>query len=196
LTFTPETIPQSTGLYRRYYFTCPEAGILAPVRVRSSGGQGFASAGVDTVPPPGLFALDPDLSLGNLSGQNFQSTAIRYVWDQAAVYQSIQLYPHPSATQPLDVRMLISPSRLLEDQDAPLIPASYAQIIAICALENLTLKVDNPALSAVYMRKKDVLYKGMEQAFLKAVPRRLIKGTPSAGYKFITNPFGQLRLLP
>jgi hypothetical protein len=46
------------------------------------------------------------------------------------------------------------------------------------------------------MRKKDTLYKGMEQAYLKAVPRRLIKGTPVAGYRYVTNPFGPLRLLP
>jgi hypothetical protein len=92
--------------------------------------------------------------------------------------------------------MLISPSRMLEDQDAPLVPAAYAQLIAYAALENVTMKVSNPALSQVYMRKKDTLYKGMEQAYLKAVPRRLIKGTPVAGYRYVTNPFGPLRLLP
>jgi len=76
------------------------------------------------------------------------------------------------------------------------VPASYAQVIAYAALENLTLKVDNPALSAVYQRKKDTLYKGMEQRFLQAVPRRIIKGTPTAGYKFMTNPYGKLTFIP
>ena len=196
LQFTPEVIPNKTGYYRRYYFSCPEANILAPVRVRSAGGQSFAAAGVDTVPPTGTVTLNPDLSLTTLQGQNFQSTSVRYQFDQSAVYQSIQLYPHPSADQELDCRMLISPSRMQEDQDAPLVPSAYAQLIAYAALENITMKVSNPALSQVYMRKKDTLYKGMEQAYLKAVPRRMIKGTPSAGYKFMTNPFGQLRLLP
>jgi len=196
LQFTPEVIPNKTGYYRRYYFSCPEANILAPVRVRSAGGQNFAAAGVDTVPPTGTVTLNPDLSLTTLQGQNFQSTSVRYQFDQSAVYQSIQLYPHPSADQELDCRMLISPSRMQEDQDAPLVPSAYAQLIAYAALENITMKVSNPALSQVYMRKKDTLYKGMEQAYLKAVPRRMIKGTPNAGYKFMTNPFGQLRLLP
>ena len=38
---------------------------------------------------------------------------------------------------------------MMEDQDAPLVPASYAQVIAYAALENLTLKVDNPALKTM-----------------------------------------------
>ena len=196
LTFTPETIPNKTGYYRRYYFACPEANVLAPVRVRDAIIENLTVVGVDTVPPPGGITLSPNLALSHLSGQNFQSTSIRYQWDQSAVYQSVQLYPHPSADQNLDCRMLISPSRMLEDQDAPLIPAAYAQIIAYAALENVTMKVANPALSQVYMRKKDTLYKGMEQAYLKAVPRRLIKGTPTAGYRYVTNPFGPLRLHP
>jgi hypothetical protein len=65
-------------------------------------------------------------------------------------------------------------------------------LIAYSALENLTLKVDNPALSAVYARKKDTMYKAMEQAYLKAVPRRIIRGNPTAGYRYVKNPFGKL----
>jgi len=196
LQFTPETLANKTGFYRRYYFTCPEANILAPVRVRDAIVENLVVPGIDTVPPPGGVTLAPNLALSHLSGQNFQSTSIRYQFDQSAVYQSVQLYPHPAGDQELDCRMLISPSRMMEDQDAPLIPAAYAQLIAYAALENITMKVSNPALSQVYMRKKDTLYKGMEQTYLKAVPRRMIKGTPTAGYKFITNPFGPLRLLP
>lgn len=196
LRFQPEVVDDTTGLYRRYYFTCPEAGILAPVRVRSAGGQGFAAAGVDTVNPQAGVILAPALALSTLQAQTFQALSVRYVWDQAAAYQSIQLHPHPSADQPLDVRMLIAPSRMLEDQDAPLVPAAYAQAIAYTALEALTLKVDNGALSAVYQRKKDLIIRGMEQAYLKAVPRRIVKGTPTSGYRYVTNPYGPLRLLP
>jgi hypothetical protein len=65
-------------------------------------------------------------------------------------------------------------------------------LIAYAALEALALKVDNPALSQVYARKRDTMYKAMEQAYLKAVPRRIIKGTPTAGYRFVRNPFGKL----
>ena len=92
--------------------------------------------------------------------------------------------------------MVIAPTRMQEDQDVPLVPAAYAQIVAYAALESLTLKVDNPALSQVYMRKKDILFKAMEQRYLKEVPRRIIKGTPTAGYRFVRNPYGPLTYTP
>jgi hypothetical protein len=46
------------------------------------------------------------------------------------------------------------------------------------------------------MRKKDTLYKAMEQRYLKEVPRRIIKGTPTAGYRFVRNPYGKLTFTP
>ena len=197
LAFIPETIPNETGLYRRYYFTCSDANIEAPVRVRNADAAApLPAIGTDTVAPTGGVTLRPDLALSSLSGQSFQSTAVRYLYNQSAAYQSVELYPHPSGDQSLNVRCLLHPARLQEDQDSPLVPAAYSQIIAYAALENLTLKVDNPALSAVYARKRDVLYRGMEQRYLKAVPRRIIKGTPTAGYRYVRNPFGKLTFTP
>jgi hypothetical protein len=92
--------------------------------------------------------------------------------------------------------MVVNPPRMQEDQDAPIIPASYAQVIAYAALETLSLKVANPALSQVYARKKQVLFQGMEARFLQMVPRRIIKGSPTAGYKYVRNPFGKLVFTP
>ena len=202
LSFKPEPLDPQTGLWRRYYFTCPEAGIEAPVRIRHTEPlePTGVPTGVDTVPPDNHpftgITLLPRLELSYLSTQGFQASSIRYRWNQSAAYQAIQLYPHPSGDQELDVRMVINPPKLQEDQDAPLVPHAYAQLIAFAALENLTLKVDNPALSAVYQRKKDVLYRAMEQTYLKAVPRRIVKGTPTAGHKFLRNPFGPVTFTP
>tara|TARA_R110000822_G_scaffold4888_1_gene20950 strand:- start:8909 stop:10297 length:1389 start_codon:yes stop_codon:yes gene_type:complete len=199
LQFKPEPLDPQTGLWRRYYFTCPEAGILAPVRIRHT--EPLEATGVptgtDTVAPDnpatalGIVLL-PRLELSHLSTQSFQASSVRFRWNQSAAYRSVQLYPHPSGDQDINVRQLVNPSRLQEDQDAPLIPNAYAQLIAYAALESLALKVDNPSLSAVYSRKKDLMFRGMEQAYLKAVPRRIIKGTPTAGYRFVRNPFGPL----
>jgi hypothetical protein len=198
LEFTPETLNSQVGLYRRYYFTCPEANILAPVRIRNADDeQGLGLAiGVDTVPPPGGMTLKPDLSLNTLESQPFQSQSVRYEWNQSAAYRAINLYPHPSADQDLTVRVLTAPKRMQEDQDSPLIPAAYAQVIAYAALEQLTLKVDNPALSQVYERKKALLVRSLEAKYLGEVPRRIIKGTPSAGWRYTTNPFGTLKFTP
>ncbi len=198
LQFTPETLNSQTGLYRRYYFTCPEANILAPVRIRNANdNQGLGPAiNTDTVPPTGAMTLKPNLALSHIEGQAFQSEAVRYQWNQSAAYRAINLYPHPSADQDLTVRVLTAPRRMQEDQDSPLIPAAYAQVIAYAALEQLTLKVDNAALSSVYERKKTLLIRGMEAKYLGEVPRRIIKGTPSAGYRYMTNPFGKLTFTP
>lgn len=196
LRFTPEVVPSRTGLYRRYYFTCPEAGVIAPVRVRSAGGQGVAAAGVDTVNPEGTVTLAPDLSLATLEGQSFQATSVRYVWSNAGAYQAIRLYPHPGGDQAVNLRVLLAPTKLQEDQDQPLIPESHSQIIAVAALESLAMKVANPALAEMYARKKAVLYSALEQAFLERVPRRIVKGDPIAGSRFAMNPYGPLKLVP
>ena len=195
LRFTPEVVPSSTGLYRRYYFTCPTAGILAPLRVRSAGGQGFAAAGVDTVAPTGTVTLAPDLSLATLEGQSFQSTAIRYRSNNSARYQSIQLYPHPSGDQNIEVRAIAAAPRLYEDQDAPILPHAYCEILALAALEKLAIKLSNPALSEVYSRKKAVMFQGMESAYLRLAARRLVRGGGVAQL-YSPNPFGPLRFTP
>ena len=193
LRFQPETLDPSTGLYRRYYFTCPEAGIDAPVRVRNDQVDGVA-LNEDTIDPDGGKQLKPDLKLVTLEGQPFQSKAIRYVHDQSAHYQSVELYPHPSATQRIRVTTLTNPRRMQQDSDAPRIPAAYAKIIGYAALEQLTLKVDNAALSAVYARKKDTLAKAMEQSYLKAPTRRVFKGTGDS--RRVPNIFGPLKYTP
>jgi hypothetical protein len=197
LTFTPEVIPSRTGLYRRYYFTCPEANIAAPLRIRNADAeQGNPLVGVDTVNPEAGITLRPDLSLPTLQTQGFISTAIRYVWSNAGAYQAIELYPHPSGDQAVLTRALVAPVKLQEGQDVAIIPESHAKIIAVATLENLAMKVANPALAEMYARQKAKLYMAMEQAFLERVPRRIVKGDPIAGSRFAINPYGSLKLVP
>jgi hypothetical protein len=195
LTFTPETIPNKSGFYRRYYFTCPELGINAPVRIVSAGGGGYAAAGVDTVSPLGAVTLAPDLSTTTLTSESFQSTSIRYV-PTNGVYQSFLLYPHPSSTSPIRTRRLVAPRPMEESQDVPLVPEAYAEIIAFAALEQLCLKMDNAALSAVYAKKKEVLFRQMEQKYLGDPPRRIVKGQYQTGYRAQGPWWGPLKLLP
>jgi hypothetical protein len=122
LEFTPETIPNTSGFYRRYYFDCVELGIKAPVRVRNANDEGGGAAiNVDTVSPAGGVVLKPDLSTTYLKSQSFQVDSIRYV-PSNGVYQSFQLYPHPSSDRDMLVRRLISPTPMKEDQDVPLVP--------------------------------------------------------------------------
>jgi len=195
LEFTPETIPNVSGLYRRYYFTCPALGIKAPVRIRSAGGQGKAAANVDTVPPTGSTTLNPDLSTTNLTSQTFQTRSIRLV-PSNGVYQSFLLYPHPSTDTDMKVRRLISPSPMMEDQDVPLVPESYAQIIAFAALEQISMKLSQLPLAESWRRKKEQLLKGMEQRFLSTPARRIQKGAAQTGLANVPPWYGPLRFIP
>lgn len=192
LNLTPETVPSSTGLYRRYYFTAPALGINAPQRLRHDGSGGI-TANTDTVDPTGGVTLVPDTRLSVLEGQSFQASAIRYQ-DANGVYPSFMLYPHPSADTDVSVRRLVAPRPMREDTDIPLVPAAFAQAIAYAALEQVTLKHDNPALSAVYQRKRTTLTREMEARYLGQPPRRIQRG--GADFQVYPNIYGPLTFTP
>jgi len=189
LALTPETIPNVSGLYRRYYFTCEALGIKAPVRLRDAANLTFNR---DTVPPPGGVTFSPDTRVSYLSSQTFQTRALRYV-ASAGIYQSTLLYPHPTADQPMKIRRLVAPPKMVEDQDTPRIPEAFSQIIAYTALEQLCTKADNLALAQVFSRKAQTLYTMMEQQYMGLPPRRIIKGEGSQVYP---NLFGSVRFTP
>ena len=192
LNLTPETVPNSTGLYRRYYFTAPDLGIVAPQRLRHDGSGGI-TVRTDTVAPAGGVTLVPDTRLSVLEGQAFQAASVRYQ-DANGVYPSFLLYPHPSADTDLSVRRLVAPRPMREDTDIPLVPAAFAQAIAYAALEQVTLKHDNAALSAVYARKRATLTREMEARYLGQPPRRIQRG--GADFQTYPNPFGPLVFTP
>lgn len=189
LSLVPETLNNRTGLYRRYYFTCTELGIDAPVRLADN------SSKVDTVSPAGTVTLSPDTRLSVLQSQNFSESSVRYR-TTGGVYQAFELYPHPSGNTEMHLRRLMAPQDMQEDHDVPLVPQAYAQIIAYSALEQLCLKHDNLALAQVYQRKKAGLYQAMEARYLKGVPRRIIKGERFTNARYYPNPFGPLTFTP
>ena len=192
LALAPETVPSATGLYRRYYFTAPALGINAPQRLRHDGSGGI-TANTDTVAPPGGVTLVPDTRLTVLEGQSFQASAIRYQ-DANGVYPSIELYPHPSADTTMGIRRLVAPRPMREDTDIPLVPAAFSQAIAYAALEQVALKHDNPALSAVYQRKRVTLTREMEARYLGQPPRRIQRG--GSDIQRYPNIFGPLTFTP
>lgn len=193
---TPETLPNLTGLYRRYYFTCPDLGIKAPVRLVHAANSA-PGLNVDTVSPAGGVTLQPNTSVATITSQSFQSRSIRYIRSNG-VYQSFLLYPHPSlgASNAFAVRRLVAPSAMEEDQDVPLVPEAFSQIIAFAAMEQLALKVNNMPLSQAYARKRDVLFQSMEARYLGIAPRRIIKGDAVTSQRFWPNPFGPLTFTP
>ena len=189
LTFTPETLPNESGLYRRYYYTCAEAGIYAPVRV--VGAVGSAAAGVDTVSPAGGVTLQPNLSLSYLQSQTAQTQLVRYV-PSTGSYQGYELWPHPSSDRDMRVRVLRAAQKLLEDTDTPAIPEAYSQIIAYAAIEQLASKLGNDSLSQLYARKYQQLYGQMAAKYLSRPNQRIQRGAYQTDALGVANYYGPI----
>lgn len=187
LTFTPETINPASGLYRRYYFTCTQAGvdIDAPRRVRNASG---GTIGQDTVSPAGGVTLTPDLNLSTLQSQFLDAQLTRYQRTQGGSHRALQLSPHPSSDQDIIVRRLLAPRYMDEDQDYPSIPPASAQILAYEALRDLALKLDQPALAESFGRRADLLFRGMQQRYVSKPSRRIVRGASPAVYPTVFGP--------
>lgn len=181
LEINPDVIASSSGLYRRFYFTCEEEGITAPRRLRSS-------AGKSTVPPTGTAAFKPDTGVSTLQSQALDTSTVRYRRTQSGAHRAMQLYPHPSSDQRMTVRRLLVPQDMEEQQDTPAVPSAYARLLAYEAMAQLAIKSDQSALSAAFERKRALMYRGMEQRYLGKPSRRLIKNGSSAVFPAVFGP--------
>ncbi len=181
LQFNPAAINEESGLYRRFYFTCPDEGIEAPRRVRSI-------TSVDTVPPVGGVTFSGDTSLSVLQGQNIDTITPRYQRTQSGAHQAVQLYPHPSSDTFINVRRLLVPQDMEEAQDTPAVPSAYARVLAYEALAQLAIKADQAPLAAAFERKMQMVYRGMEQRYLGKPSRRIVKNSSGGIYPTIFGP--------
>ena len=180
LQINPDVISSSSGLYRRYYFTCTDEGIDAPRRLRG--------ATVDTVPPSGAGAFNASTALSALQSQNFDTITPRYQRTQSGAHRALQLYPHSSGDSELTVRRLVVPQDMEEAQDTPAVPSAYARVIAYEALAQLAIKADQAPLSVAFERKRAMIYQGMEQRYLGKPSRRIIKNSAGGMYPTVFGP--------
>jgi hypothetical protein len=156
LTFTPPAIQPSTGLYRKFYFTCPAIGIKRPVLVDASVPEG--------IDPLGGTTLAPDLSLATISSEDYLTTVIPYT--ALGQYQRFNLWPHPALVTEYQVRVQVLPQPMIEDGDSPLIPPDAAQVIEYEATSNNAIRLDNPSLAAMYKDLRNASYRSMQQTYL------------------------------
>jgi hypothetical protein len=156
LTFTAPAIQPSTGLYRKFYFTCPQVGIRRPVLVSNT-----APNGVD---PLGGVTLAPNLSLTTISSETYLTTVIPYT--AIGQYQRFNLWPHPAVQTDYQVRVQVLPQPMVEDGDTPLIPPDAAQVIEYEATSTSAVRLDNPSLGKMYRELRDGAYRQMQSAYL------------------------------
>jgi hypothetical protein len=88
----------------------------------------------------------------------------------------------------MTVRRLVVPQDMEEQQDTPAVPSAYARIIAYEALTQLAVKADQTAVAAAYERKRQMMYRGMEQRYLGKPSRRIIKNSSGGIYPTIFGP--------
>lgn len=156
LTFTAPAIQPSTGLYRKFYFSCPQVGIKRPVLVDASVPEG--------VDPLGGVTLAPDLSLATISSEDYLTSTIPYM--ALGSYQRFNLWPHPALVTEYQVRVQVLPQPMIEDGDAPLIPPDAAQVIEYEATSTNAIRLDNPSLGKMYRELRDGAYRQMSQTYL------------------------------
>lgn len=156
LTFTAPAIQPSTGLYRKFYFSCPQVGIKRPVLVDASVPEG--------VDPLGGVTLAPDLSLATISSEDYLTSTIPYM--ALGSYQRFNLWPHPALVTQYQVRVQALPQPMIEDGDAPLIPPDAAQVIEYEATSTNAIRLDNPSLGKMYRDLRDGAYRQMSQTYL------------------------------
>jgi len=156
LTFTAPAIPASTGLYRKYYFTCPQIGIKRPVLVDNTAPNG--------VNPLGGVTLAPNLSLTTISTESYLTTTVAFA--SLGIYQRFNLWPHPALVTDYQCRVQALPSPMIEDGDAPFIPPDAVQVLEYEASSNNALRLDNQSLARMYRELRDAAYRQMQQAYL------------------------------
>lgn len=156
LTFTAPAIQPRTGLYRKFYFSCPQVGIKRPVLVDAS-----VPNGID---PLGGVTLAPDLSLATISTEGFLTNTIPYM--ALGQYQRFNLWPHPALVTDYQARAMILPQPMIEDGDTPLIPPDAAQVIEYEATSNNALRLDNSSLAQMYRELRNSAFRQMSQTYL------------------------------
>jgi hypothetical protein len=185
LTFTPPVIQPSTGLYRKFYFSCPQVGIKRPVLVDTSVPEG--------VDPLGGTTLAPDLSLATIGSEDYLTTTIPYM--ALGQYQRFNLWPHPALVTEYQVRVQVLPQPMIEDGDAPLIPPDAAQVIEYEATSTNAIRLDNPSLGKMYRDLRDGAYRQMSQTYLMQSTAPLVMmGTAGATKGPIS--LGPYKLIP
>tara|TARA_R110002124_G_scaffold86938_2_gene224253 strand:- start:4977 stop:6269 length:1293 start_codon:yes stop_codon:yes gene_type:complete len=164
-------IPNTSGMYRRVYVRCPDAGINKFYNIPEAG-----SALTEFLPTSaGTFSYDTVTNLSAFTSSDvFELTYTAYNGVDGNI-QRIRMYPRQDQTYSLTVRHMYRPKRLIDDADTPELPSANHQVLAYMSLRDIFIKHDNNAQAAMYDRKVAQEMLKIEQRYLTSIAKRYIK---------------------
>ena len=161
-----------SGLRYKVYVRCTEVGLNKFYHVSSN-------AGLAQFDPDAGGNHDFTLAVSDFTDA-FEVANPRYS-EVDGNTQRIRLYPRQNADFELTVRYMYRPLKLIDDSDAPEMPASCHQILAYMSLRDLFIKFDNTSQAALYDRKVAQQMLKIEQRYLTQIAKRYIKNFMSSG---------------
>jgi hypothetical protein len=163
------TIPNTSGLKRRVYVRCTEAGINKFYNIPEAG-----AALTEFLPTStGTFSYD---TITNLSAFTDSFELLYTAYDGVdGNLQRIRMYPRQDQDYELTVRFLYRPKKLIDDADTPEFPSASHHVLAYMSLRDVFIKHNNEQQAMLYDRKVAQEMLKIEQRYLNSIAKRYIK---------------------
>lgn len=174
---TLAALPNVSGLYRKVYVRCVEAGInkFYNIPETTSGTSLYSFLPTSA----GTFGYTAATSLTDFNDA-FELTYDKYDGVDGNI-QRIRMYPRQDQDYSITVRYMYRPIELIDDADTPEFPSASHQILAYMALRDIFVKHDNDAQAAMYDRKVAQEMLKIEQRYLNSIAKRYIKQFMAGG---------------
>ena len=168
---TITAIPNTSGMKRRVYVRCTEAGINKFYNIPESSSGNAQLEYLPTSNGTLQYATDTDLTSFN---DSFELTYTAYDGVDGNV-QRIRMYPRQDQDYELTVRYMYRPKKLIDDADTPEFPSASHHVLAYMSLRDVFIKHNNEQQAALYDRKVAQEMLKIEQRYLNSIAKRYIK---------------------
>ncbi len=168
---TITAIPNTSGMKRRVYVRCTEAGINKFYNIPESSSGNALLEYLPTSNGTLQYATDTDLTSFN---DSFELTYTAYDGVDGNV-QRIRMYPRQDQDYELTVRYMYRPKKLIDDADTPEFPSASHHVLAYMSLRDVFIKHNNEQQATLYDRKVAQEMLKIEQRYLNSIAKRYIK---------------------
>ncbi len=168
---TITTLPNTSGMIRRIYVRCVEAGVNKFYNIPESSSGTAALVFKPTSTGTSQYATDTNLTSFN---DSFELTYTAYDGVDGNL-QRIRMYPRQDQDYELTVRYMYRPKKLIDDADTPEFPSASHHVLAYMSLRDVFIKHNNEQQAALYDRKVAQEMLKIEQRYLNSIAKRYIK---------------------